>query len=220
LLETVRIDGQPHRLEPALVLAPGTSRLELAYTAPALRRPEQLRFRYRLDGFEAGWNDAGTTRVAQYTNLAPGDYRFMVEASIHSVWGHAGTMAITLRPQFYETRWFVGLAILSIALAIVAVPLLRVRQLRARARELDDKVQAAVREVKVLSGLLPICAWCKKVRDDGGYWNMIEAYLSARIDAQFTHGICPDCSEKMASDMAEDDSGHDHRHRHRHGSNA
>jgi hypothetical protein len=218
LLETVRIDGRPRRLGAALVLAPGTSRLEFAYTAPALRRPEQLRFRYRIEGLDAGWIDAGTARVAQYTNLAPGDYRFTVEASINSVWGRAGTMAITLRPHFYETRWFLALAITSFALALVAVPLLRVRQLRARARELDEKVQAAVREVKVLSGLLPICAWCKKVRDDGGYWNKIEAYLSARTDAQFTHGICPDCSAKVVDEDSADGGGHDHGHRQ--GSNA
>ena len=45
-----------------------------------------------------------------------------------------------------------------------------------------------------------ICAWCKKVRDDQGYWNKIEAYLSARTDAQFTHGICPDCTKKVMAD--------------------
>ena len=85
-------------------------------------------------------------------------------------------------------------------LAIVAVPLVRVRQLRARARALDQRVQEAVRELKVLSGLLPICAWCKKIRDDRGYWSRIEAYLSERTDAQFTHGICPECDAKMLAD--------------------
>jgi hypothetical protein len=59
----------------------------------------------------------------------------------------------------------------------------------------------------VLSGLLPICAWCKKIRDDGGYWSKIEAYLSERTDAQFTHGICPECNDKM---LAEDGTSHPH----------
>ena len=81
-----------------------------------------------------------------------------------------------------------------------AVPLLRVRQLRRRTRELDKRVEEAIGELKVLSGLLPICAWCKKIRDDGGYWSKIEAYLSARTDAQFTHGICPECTKKMMSE--------------------
>jgi ligand-binding sensor domain-containing protein len=202
LLENVRVDGQSHALVPALELAPGSSRVELGYTAPALRSPERLRFRYKLDGFDSMWNDAGSQRVAQYTNLAPGSYTFVVEAGADGKWGAAGTMAIKLRPQFYQTRWFIVLAVLSVVLAAVSVPLLRVRQLRARARELDQRVQEAIRELKVLSGLLPICAWCKKVRDDGGYWSKIEAYLSARTDAQFTHGICPECNDKMLADEA------------------
>jgi hypothetical protein len=200
LLESVRVDGQPLRIAPSLVLAPGSSRLELAYSAPALRSPERLRFHYRLEGFDRAWNDAGTQRVAQYTNLAPGDYRFIVEAGIDGAWGKAGTIAITLRPRFYQTRWFTVLVIASFVLIICTVPWLRVRQLRARARELDQRVQDAVRELKVLSGLLPICAWCKKIRDDGGYWSRIEAYLSERTDAQFTHGICPECNEKMLAE--------------------
>jgi hypothetical protein len=204
LLESVRVDGQPCLLSPSVVLAPGSSRLELAYSAPALRSPERLRFRYRLEGFDRAWDDAGAQRVAQYTNLAPGDYRFIVEASIDGEWGTAGTIAITLRPRFYQTRWFVALGITSIVLLIVAVPWLRVRQLRARARELDQRVKDAVRELKVLSGLLPICAWCKKVRDDRGYWSRIEAYLSARTDAQFTHGIRPECNDKLLADEPHD----------------
>jgi hypothetical protein len=200
LVETVRVNG---RLQPGtgrLVLPAGSSRLELAYTAPALRGPERLRFRYRLDGFEPDWNQAGTQRLAQYTNLPPGDYRFIVQAGLDDQWGQEASFALTRPPLFYETGWFYALAVLSLALAIVAVPLLRVRQLRRRARELDDRVQEAIGELKVLSGLLPICAWCKKIRDDRGYWSKIEAYLSARTEAQFTHGICPDCTEKMLAE--------------------
>jgi PAS domain S-box-containing protein len=51
----------------------------------------------------------------------------------------------------------------------------------------------ALGEVRQLSGLLPICSHCKKIRDDGGYWNQIESYLASRTRAQFTHGLCPDC---------------------------
>jgi hypothetical protein len=56
-------------------------------------------------------------------------------------------------------------------------------------------------EVKTLSGLLPICSQCKKVRDDQGYWNKIEAYLSTRTDATFTHGLCPDCAGTFRDEM-------------------
>jgi hypothetical protein len=55
----------------------------------------------------------------------------------------------------------------------------------------------ALEEVRELRGLLPICASCKKIRDDTGYWNQIESYVQAHSFAQFTHGICPDCAEEM-----------------------
>jgi ligand-binding sensor domain-containing protein len=200
LVESIRVNGRPQPVVGTLVLPAGSPRLELGYTAPALRGPERLRFRYRLDGFEADWNQAETQRVAQYTNLPPGDYRFIVTAGVDNQWGQDGVLAVTLPPLFYQTGWFYALALLLLALAIVAVPLLRVRQLRRRARELDKRVQEAVGELKVLSGLLPICAWCKKIRDDGGYWSQIEAYLGARTDAKFTHGICPECRKRMLTD--------------------
>jgi PAS domain S-box-containing protein len=52
-------------------------------------------------------------------------------------------------------------------------------------------------KVKVLSGMLPICAWCKKVRDDKGYWKKVENYIEEHSDASFTHGICPECMERV-----------------------
>jgi len=60
-------------------------------------------------------------------------------------------------------------------------------------RELQD----ALAKVKTLSGMIPICAWCRKIRNDKGYWDQVEAYIESRSNATFTHGICPECSEKM-----------------------
>lgn len=60
-------------------------------------------------------------------------------------------------------------------------------------RELHD----ALAKVKTLSGMIPICAWCRRIRDDKGYWDQVEAYVESRSNATFTHGICPECSEKM-----------------------
>jgi hypothetical protein len=56
-------------------------------------------------------------------------------------------------------------------------------------------------EVKTLSGLLPICASCKKIRDDQGYWNQIESYIKAHSEADFSHCICPECIKKLYLDM-------------------
>jgi hypothetical protein len=62
------------------------------------------------------------------------------------------------------------------------------------------ELQNSLHDVKTLSGLLPICASCKKIRDDKGYWNQIEAYIEHHTDALFSHSICPTCEEKMYGD--------------------
>ena len=63
------------------------------------------------------------------------------------------------------------------------------------------QLQEALSEVKQLSGLLPICASCKKIRDDKGYWNQIESFIRDRSEAEFSHGICPDCAKKLYPDL-------------------
>jgi CheY-like chemotaxis protein len=68
-------------------------------------------------------------------------------------------------------------------------------------RLLYDELQKALEQVKLLSGLLPICMWCKKIRDDQGYWNAIEHYLGQHSEAEFSHGICPDCKRKYSGEM-------------------
>ena len=77
----------------------------------------------------------------------------------------------------------------------------KIALLEAQAREQllkeREKVQKAIEEIKQLSGLLPICSSCKKIRDDKGYWNQIESYISAHSEAQFSHSICPDCARTI-----------------------
>lgn len=63
------------------------------------------------------------------------------------------------------------------------------------------ELQSSLNKIKTLQGLLPICAWCKKVRTDEGYWMQIEAYVAEHTQAEFTHGICPECYEKMKKEM-------------------
>lgn len=65
---------------------------------------------------------------------------------------------------------------------------------------LIEELQSALKHVKKLSGLLPICAACKKIRDDSGYWNQIESYISEHSHVVFSHGICPDCSSRLYPD--------------------
>lgn len=78
---------------------------------------------------------------------------------------------------------------------------------RKRAEEererLINELQKALARVKTLSGMLPICAGCKKIRDDNGYWNQLEYYISEHSEALFSHGLCPDCLEKAYEEVAE-----------------
>ncbi|HOU57299.1 MAG TPA: hypothetical protein PL083_09985, partial [Smithellaceae bacterium] len=76
------------------------------------------------------------------------------------------------------------------------------RQAMEEREKLIAELQQAMSDVKVLSGMLP-CASCKKIRDDKGYWNRIEAYIGKHSNAQFSHGICPECARKLYPELYE-----------------
>jgi len=77
------------------------------------------------------------------------------------------------------------------------------KQAQEEREKLIAELQQAMSDVKVLSGMLPICASCKKIRDDKGYWNRIEAYIGKHSNAQFSHGICPECARKLYPELYE-----------------
>ena len=74
---------------------------------------------------------------------------------------------------------------------------LSLRTLMKEKEQLISELQEALAKVKTLSGLLPICSSCKKIRDDKGYWNQIETYIRQRSEAEFTHSICPKCAKML-----------------------
>ncbi len=204
LIEEVRVDGRLLDLGAPAEVPPGRGELVFRYTALSFEAPKGVTFRYRLEGFDRDWVDAGTSRVAQYTNMPPGPYRFRVIArNSDGVWNEQGAaIALSLAPHVYETRWFYGALALTLILAGAATQLLHVRRLKARERELSVRVEEAVAQVKVLSGLLPICSSCKKIRDEKGDWSQVEQYIHERTEAEFSHGICPDCAEKLYPEQA------------------
>jgi DNA-binding response OmpR family regulator len=67
--------------------------------------------------------------------------------------------------------------------------------------EKNEQLQRALREINTLRGIIPICASCKRIRDDQGYWNQIESYIREHSLATFTHGICPECSQRLYPDL-------------------
>jgi PAS domain S-box-containing protein len=80
------------------------------------------------------------------------------------------------------------------------------KEYEARQKQLIDDLQSALAQVKTLKGLLPICAHCKKIRDDTGYWTQLEIYMVQHADVSFTHGICPECMTEIRESMESDDA--------------
>ncbi len=78
------------------------------------------------------------------------------------------------------------------------------KQVEEERENLIEELRAALAEVRTLSGLLPICATCKKVRDDQGYWTQIEWYIRDHSEAEFTHGVCPDCAHSLYPEVYEE----------------
>ena len=76
-------------------------------------------------------------------------------------------------------------------------------KMEAERQELTRKLEEALEKVKVLSGLIPICANCKQIRDDKGYWQSVEKYMAEHAGAQFTHGICPECVKKLYPEFSD-----------------
>ncbi|MBI2569003.1 MAG: DUF4118 domain-containing protein [Candidatus Schekmanbacteria bacterium] len=84
---------------------------------------------------------------------------------------------------------------------VVASLLSRLKYLYSCQVVISRELRESLDSVKTLSGLIPICAWCKRVRTDEGYWQQVEAYVSERTDASFSHGICMECREKELSTL-------------------
>ena len=77
----------------------------------------------------------------------------------------------------------------------------KIQQTDIEKSEVIIELHKALDKVKTLSGFLPICASCKKIRDDKGYWNQIEDYIQKRSEAQFSHGLCSECAERLYPEM-------------------
>jgi ligand-binding sensor domain-containing protein len=201
VVEDVVADGRRFPPAPGLHLPPGTRHLEIRYTGIGFGGAERIRFRHRLDGLDEEDVEAGVERVAHYAGLGPGRYTFHLTAAQQGgAWNEAGEMlGFEIDPQAWQSPGFRLAALLAVLALLLGAFQLRLRGLRAQRRALAAQVEEEMKKVKVLSGLLPICAWCKKIRDDGGEWQTIEKYVAGRSDAAFTHSMCPDCFQRMES---------------------
>jgi signal transduction histidine kinase len=113
-------------------LPPGTTRIEIDYGVAQIASPLKVRFRYRLDGVDADWVDAGTRRIAFYTNLGPGNYRFTVISGTHDgAWRETGAeWMFAIQPAYYQTYWFYAACLALLLVSLSAMWQYRIRQIR------------------------------------------------------------------------------------------
>ena len=111
----------------------------------------------------------------------------------------SGITAVVLQSfSFAMLPWSLSFALFN---AVIGLYYGTVKAEKLAREELIVNLQKALADVKTLSGMLPICAWCKKIRNDEGYWQQIEAYIRTHSEVDFTHGICNDCAKKEYPDL-------------------
>jgi diguanylate cyclase (GGDEF)-like protein len=150
MIERVVLNGRPLDPGDRLSLPPGRNSLELHYTGLSFVAPEKVFFTYQLEGFDPEWVQAGTRRVAYYTNIPPGYYTFRVKACNNDgAWNETGALLrLRQRPFFYQTAWFYALCALCTLVLVFAAVRIRVRSLEARQVELEDLVRVRTRELE------------------------------------------------------------------------
>jgi ligand-binding sensor domain-containing protein/signal transduction histidine kinase len=162
LLTGIKADGRELPLSPSMVFPASLSRLEIAFAPLLLRSQEDVRFRYRLEDFDQDWTYAGTSRVASYTNLPAGTYRFRVVAFEVSNPSAVSEVSFGFQktPHFYNTWWFLTLCLLLAALLILASYHTRIRSLRLRFKAVLEERNRLAREMHdtVIQGCTSISA--------------------------------------------------------------
>ncbi len=144
-IESLIVDRKEFDATDNLKLAPHPRDLQIDYTSPTFLIPQKVKFRYRLDGYDRDWKDAGARRQAFYTDLPPGKYSFRVIAcNSDGVWNEsAAKLDFSVAPAYYQTNWFRALCAVFLMAFAWAAYQLRVRQLR---REFNTVIEARVSE--------------------------------------------------------------------------
>jgi len=142
-IRSVTANGKEMTWLRSLVLPPLTTNVDIDYTALSLSAPEKVRFRYRLEGADRDWHNAGTRRQALYTRLGPGRYRFLVVAcNDDGVWNETGVrLDFEIAPAYYQTAWFRSFYVLALLLFLAVAYQVRIRHLRAQEKQFRDALE-------------------------------------------------------------------------------
>ena len=149
MIEDLSVDGQQLRLRSAMHIPANTQQVEIRYTAVQLTSPEEMRFRYRLEGLEDRWTEAGERRVAIYTHVPPGHYSFRVLAYDLETPDKTteASLELSFEPYFYETRWFYALCACAALASIVLGVFLHRRHLHQQFRAVLAERSRVAREM-------------------------------------------------------------------------
>jgi signal transduction histidine kinase/streptogramin lyase len=130
-------------------LAPDNAKIEMHYSVIQLRSQERVRFRYMLEGFDKNWTDASSRRVAYYTNLPPGSYRFRVAAFEMNNPGQISERSVEIiqRPHFYRSPWFLGCCLMLLGATVWGGHEIRIRQVHARFQAVLNERNRLAREM-------------------------------------------------------------------------
>ncbi|HYE75097.1 MAG TPA: response regulator [Blastocatellia bacterium] len=150
LIEQIIANQQNVPVNGSIDFAPGMDMLEIHYSALSFLNPGKVLFKYKLEGYDKQWIEAGTRRIAYYTNLPPGKYYFRVVACNNDgLWNEIGAgVRFYIAPRFYETAWFYALCFCLIGVLIIGIYRLRVSALKIREQELEILVNTRTEELQ------------------------------------------------------------------------
>ncbi len=150
VIESATVERESVDISNGLTLEPWQKNLEINFTGISLIKSEQIKFKYKLEGHDADWIDAGTRRTAYYSYLPHGKYRFLVKAAnSDGIWNEEGaSLNLNLNPFLYQTKLFILLCVLTAAIALLIVWKISVYQLEVRERKLAKLVTAKTAELE------------------------------------------------------------------------
>lgn len=160
VIESATVERAAVDIRNGLTIEPGLKNIEINFAGISLIKSEQIKFRYRLDGHDADWIDAGTRRTAYYSSLPPGQYRFQVTAAnSDNIWNEQGaSLALELLPFFYQTTMFYSLVALGLTATLFSAWRIGVNRLGARERQLAKLVDQKTEELRKANEELTLLA--------------------------------------------------------------
>jgi ligand-binding sensor domain-containing protein len=211
------LDGFP--VKSGARLAHSVDGILFSYNGITYTAPDQLEYHFILVGQDRQWSNT-KARSIRYTNLDPGDYTFRLKVlNGDGTWSKdTAAFSFSVASPFWKTYWFMALELAVLLGIIYGLFYMRHKrrinkeivrkneQLALALKENEEKniqLQKALDEVHTLRGIIPICSSCKKIRDDQGLWNQVEEYIRQHSEAEFSHGICPDCMKRLYPEMFE-----------------